>query len=321
MFGIRTSVIIALLSLLINGASAAGCGTANGPQQPGQGNRAGNKNAPPAPTPGGSENASGDIKILTQGAYNSVSESFVAVARDVETYKELRRLDDNLPILDADAFSRAAVVAAFLGQRRSGGFGVEITRAADGTVRIREATPPPGSMSTQALTTPYKIVSVPLENERPLRLELDKTWREGARPYKVSSGEFTMSGGFAGRSENMRLEGSLAVMRHANLATFIFDLKGMGAAKPRELREAATGIVQAGGELRLARFNAGSLVEPPANLLEANGQLTNNESDLTLTFASLPSNIADGFQGRGRLTATATGPPPPKRALNKESVM
>lgn len=321
MFGIRTSVIIALLSLMLNGASAAGCGASKGRQQSRQDNRAGNKNASPTPAPAEGEKVSGDIKILTQGAYNSVSESFVAVARDVETYKELRRLDDNLPILSADAFKQAAVVAAFLGQRRSGGFGVEIRRAPDGAVRINETTPPPGSMSTQALTTPYKIVQVPLESERPLRLELDKTWREGMRPYKVSSGEFTMSGGFAGRSENMRLEGSLSVMRHANLATFVFDLKGTGAAKARELREAATGIVQAGVEVRLARFNAGSLVEPPENLLEAKGQFSNNESDLTLSFESLPSGIADGFEGRGRLTATATGPPPPKRALNRESVM
>ncbi|HEX8773010.1 MAG TPA: protease complex subunit PrcB family protein [Pyrinomonadaceae bacterium] len=317
MFGIRTSVIIALLSLLLNGASAAGCGSGNAPQQSRQDNRAGNKNATPTPK----EGESGDIKILTQGAYNSVSESFVAVARDAETYRELRRLDDNLPILSSEAFKRAAVVAAFLGQRRSGGFGVEIKRSTDGALRINETKPPPGSMSTQALTTPYKIVLVPIENERPLRLELDKSWREGTRPYKVAAGEFTMSGGFAGRSENMRLAGSLAVMRHANLATFIFDLKGTGGSKVRELKEAATGLVQAGGELRLARFNAGSLVEPPENLLEAKGQFSNNESDLTLSFESLPSNINDGYQGRGRLTATATGPPPPKRALNRESVM
>ena len=321
MFGLRTSVIVALLSLMINGASAAGCGTGSTePQrQARQDNRAGNKNA--TPTPAKSEGMSSDIKILTQGAYNSVSESFVAVARDVETYQELRRLDDNLPILDAEDFNQTAVVAAFLGQRRSGGFSVEITRVANGAVRISEATPPRGSMTTQALTTPYKIVSVPVENERPLRLELGQTWRESMRSYKVASGEFTMSGGFAGRSENMRLGGGFTVMRHANLATFIFDLKGTGTAQARELKEAATGIVQAGVELRLARFNAGTLVEPPANLLLAKGRFNNNEGDLTLSFESLPSTVADGYRGTGRLTATATGPPPPRRATNRESVM
>jgi hypothetical protein len=320
MFGIRTSIIVVLLSLALNGAGAVGCGTST-EQQARQDKRAGNKNATPKPVPAGSENVSSDIKILTQGAYNSVSESFVAIARDAETYKELRSLDANLPVLTADAFNQTAVVAAFLGQRNTGGFGVEITRTADGAVRISEATPPPGSMTTQALTTPYKIVSMPVENERPLRLELGQTWRDGMRPYKVASGEFTMSGGFAGRSENMRLEGGFAVMRYASLATFIFDLKGTGAAKARELKEAATGVVQSGGQVSLARFNAGTLVEPPANLLAAKGQFNNNESDLTFTFESLPSTVADGYQGKGRLAATATGPPPPKRASNRESVM
>ncbi|HYY58559.1 MAG TPA: protease complex subunit PrcB family protein, partial [Pyrinomonadaceae bacterium] len=213
---------------------------------------------------------------------------------------------------------RSAVVAAFLGQRRTGGYGVEITRAADGTVRVAEKTPPKGSMTTQVLTTPYEIVSLPVEDETPLKLDVDKAWREGARPYKVTSGEFTMSGGFAGRSENFRLEGNLMVMRHANLATLVFDLKSAGGTKARELKEAATGVVRAGEEVRLARFNAGSLVEPPANLLSAKGQFSDNESGLTLAFESLPSTVADGYQGTGRLSAVATGPPPAKTALSGE---
>jgi hypothetical protein len=325
MFGIRTSILVALLSLTLNGASAVGCGTSA--DRLAQDNKqSGNKSATPSPrgvpsTREAEGNASGDIKILTQGAHISVSEPFIAVARDAETYAELRGLDDKLPALSADAFDRSAVVAAFLGQRRTGGYGVEITRAADGTVRVAEKRPPEGAMTTQALTTPYKIVSIPVENETPLKLDVDKAWREGARPYKVTSGEFTMSGGFAGRSENFRLEGNLMIMRHAGLATLVFDLKSAGGAKARELREAATGVVRGGEEVRLARFNAGSLVEPPANLLGAKGQFSNNESELTLAFESLPSNINDGYQGAGRLSAAATGPPPPKTALSGEGAM
>ena len=325
MLSIKASVIAALLSLAVNGATAAGCGTsgkqAGQNNQPSNNQQSNNKSAATAPTPGESVNVKNEVKILTQGAHNAVSESFIVVARDAETYAQLRSLDDNLPILSADVFRETAVVAAFLGQRRTGGFGIQITRTADGALRIAEAQPPPGSMTTQVLTTPYKIVSVAVEDEQPLRLDLDQTWRAQSRPYRVSEGEFTMSGGFAGRSENFRLEGGLHVLRHANLATFVFDLKGTGGAKARELKEVATGIVQADGGVRLARFNAGSLVEPPANLLEAKGQFTNNEGDVTLTFESLPSTVADGYQGKGRLKATATGPPPPKKALGGEAVM
>jgi PrcB C-terminal len=321
MFNLRTSLMVALLSLAINGASAAGCGQGAQQQSTQSNSGSSNMSAPAKPSDNGVGQASGEVKILTQGSYNLVGDPFVAVARDAETYQELRRLDDNLPIMNADEFKRIAVVAAFLGERRTGGYGVEITRASDGVVRINETTPPKGAMVTQALTRPYKIVSVPAENESRLKVVAGEAWRAAARPYKLSSGEFNMSGGFAGRSEDMKLDGTLTVMRHDNLATFFFDLKGTGGTKSRELAETATGIVKAGGEVSLARFNAGSLVEPPANLLKANGQLTNNENDLTLAFESLPSNISDGFQGRGRLSAVATGPAPQKRKTGRESVM
>ena len=319
MLDLKMSLAVALLSLATGGAGIAGCGT-GGQQNSAQTNRGANQNsATPKPSPvrsgGESGESGGDIKVLTQGSYNLVGEPFVAVARDAQTYQELRRLDDNLPILKEEEFKRIAVVAAFLGERRTGGYQIEMTRAPDGDVRVKETTPPKDAMLTQALTRPYKIVSVPVQDEGRLKVEVGEPWRSAARPYKLESGEFTMTGGFAGRRETMRLEGTMTVMRHDNLATIFFNLQGTGGAKARELKETATGIVQAGGgALRLARFNAGTLVEPPANLLTAKGEFTNNAANLTLALDSLPSNIADGYQGTGRLSATATGPPPPKKA-------
>jgi hypothetical protein len=326
MSGIRTSIIVALLSLIANGAAAAGCGTGAQQQRQQSAQQNGQSNDPhverlPTPPPAEKGNVNSDIKILTQGAHNLVSEAFIAVARDAETYQELRGLDDNLPILSADAFQGTAVVAAFLGQRRTGGYGVEITRSADGALRISESRPPQGAMTTQVLTTPYKIVSVPIENERSLQLDLGPTWRAEQRSYQITSGEFTMSGGFAGRSENIKLQGGFSTLRHATLATFIFDVKGTGGTKPRELKEVATGMVRENGAVSLARFNAGSLVEPPANLLKAKGQFTAQENELTLEFESLPSTVADGYQGTGRLAAKASGPAPPKKAQTKDDVM
>src|SRR5215210_7748884 len=145
MSGIKTSIVVALLSLTINGASAAGCNTGSVEQSAQNNKQTKNGGVPPSPSPVERENVNSELKVLGQGAHNRVRESFVAVARDAETYQELRRLDDNLPILDADAFNHMAVVAAFLGQRRTGGYSVQITRAADGTVRIIESSPPKGS--------------------------------------------------------------------------------------------------------------------------------------------------------------------------------
>ena len=321
MLDIRTSIVVALLSLTLNGASAAGCSAV---EQSAQNNRpTKNRNATPTPSPSPAErgNVNSEIKILSQGGHSSVSESFVAVARDAQTYSELRRLDDRLPELSSDLFNHSAVVAAFLGERRTGGFGIAFTRAPDGDVRIKETSPAEGTMTTQVLTTPYTIVSVPIENEKRLKIELDQTWKLSMRPYQVKAGEFTMTGGFAGRSENFKLEGGFNLMRQGNLATILFNVKSAGGTKARELKETMTGIIRGNGEASFARFNAGSLVEQPANLLSAKGQFTNNEGDLVLSLESLPSNVDDGYQGKGRLTATATGPPPPKRALNSQEVM
>lgn len=56
-------------------------------------------------------------------------------------------------------------VAVFLGQRRSGGYRVEVTgvRAEAGEIVLewRESPPGPGSMTTQALTSPWAVVTLP----------------------------------------------------------------------------------------------------------------------------------------------------------------
>ncbi|HVS51801.1 MAG TPA: protease complex subunit PrcB family protein [Opitutaceae bacterium] len=56
-------------------------------------------------------------------------------------------------------------VAIFIGERRTGGYGVEIvgTRPGDDRliVEFRETTPAPDAMVTQALTTPWAVALVP----------------------------------------------------------------------------------------------------------------------------------------------------------------
>lgn len=74
-----------------------------------------------------------------------------------------RRIGAAPPTID---LTRNAVIAAFLGQRSSGGHSVAVTRvelhgdAVHVWVRVRE--PGPGCMTTQALTSPYHVVSIPL---------------------------------------------------------------------------------------------------------------------------------------------------------------
>jgi hypothetical protein len=97
-------------------------------------------------------------------------------------------------------------------------------------------------------------------------------------------------------------------MREANLVTFLFNLQSKDGAKPRVLKDIASGVVQADGRVRVDNMNAGSFVDPPADALRATGLFAENEKKLSLTFESIPGQIADGFNGRGTLNADATSP-------------
>lgn len=279
------------------------------------------------PTPAGEENlettTSGEIKELAAGSYSSVAEPFIFVARDTQTYAALRQLHDKLPELDARFFNSHAVVAAFLGQRSSGGYGVLITRAGTtgAALRVSQKSPAKDSFNSMALTSAFQIVSVPVHEDRPLALELDAAWREAARPYKVAAGEFTRMGGFAGRRENSTLAGELGIMRHAQLATMFFALEGTGAEGRHALQDVASGTVTPEGTLTLARLDPGSLVPPPRHPLNARGQFAADEGKLSLSFEVLETKVNDGYGGRGKLEATATAPPRKKRAVDADNPM
>ncbi|HEX8457009.1 MAG TPA: protease complex subunit PrcB family protein [Pyrinomonadaceae bacterium] len=264
----------------------------------------------------------GEIRELAAGGYSSVRESFVAVARDAETYKSLRRLHDKLPELDASFFKANAVVAAFLGRRRSGGYGVQITSAGGARLlRITEKSPPKDAITTMALTSAFQIVSIAVGEEMPLALELDATWHEAARPYKVSTGQFTRLGGFAGRPERSTLAGDIRIMRHGDLATAFFTLEGRGEEGKHALQDVTTGTVNTEGAFNFTRLDPGSFVPPPRNPLRARGQFTDQESKLRLTLEAMEAKVNDGYGGQGTLEATATAPPPRKRAIDGDDPM
>ena len=61
-------------------------------------------------------------------------------------------------------FDKEVIVALFLGDKPSGGYDVQISRAEQSsdalTIYYREKSPSPGSMVTQALTQPFHIVRI-----------------------------------------------------------------------------------------------------------------------------------------------------------------
>jgi hypothetical protein len=313
---------VALLVALWAG-SAGGCGAqghGGGAQQPPSKTKP--DKTTPAPSPHARETpvpTNIELKELAAGAYSSVHESFVLVARDTQTYAALRALVNDLPDQPADFFRKQAVVAAFLGQRRSGGYGVEIKQTGRTQVSVSEHAPPKDAMTTMALTAPFRVIALPLEMDESLALTLDATWRARLRPYQIAEGGLTVFGGFAGRQSPSRLEGGFGVMRLGELATFIFDVRSTGGERAGRLVDTATGSVSADGQVSLPRLDSFGLSGALESPLRAKGQFSAGEQNLTLSFEVVPAkNISDNFGARGQFTANATAPAPASKALNDE---
>jgi hypothetical protein len=284
-------------------------------------NQSGNASAPvnrqPEKPDGGA--VKDDMKQLAQGQHSSIINAFIVAARDAETYGALRKVVTNLPELDKNFFESNLVVAAFLGERRTGGYSVRFTRTGGGSIRVEESTPPRDSMSAQVITYPFSVVAVPVNNQEPVAVEPGNAWRTMTRPYQVKDGEFTMSGGIAGRSEKFGIAGNIGVMREANLASFFFELQSKGGAKQRSLKDVVSGLVQTDGRIAIGKLSPGSFVDLPADAIRATGAFNANENELSLAFESIPGTVADGYNGRGSLNAGATAPAPKKKASSEDN--
>lgn len=245
-----------------------------------------------------------ELKTLAAGSHSSINDPFVAVIRDDQTYAKLRNLDANLPKLETDFFQANVVVAAFLGQRNTGGYSVEISREGAGGLRLVERKPGKGMMVPQMITSPFKIVALPSIGTTPIVIAFDSGWEARLQSYKVTSGSFTNSGGFTGTVEKYGVEGKVSVMREDGLATFNFMLKNVGETNEHLLVGMATGIVERSGDVTISKLGAFTFVSKPNSGLRARGGFADHDHTLSLEFSSLPPMIADGFAGAGTIEAT-----------------
>jgi hypothetical protein len=244
----------------------------------------------------------GDIKVLAEGFHSKITKPFVAVVRDAETYAALTALDENLPKLDGDFFKENVAIAAFLGERNTGGYSVEINRCG-GRICVDERSPGKSVMVPQVITSPFKLISLPASGIRPFSLDLDGPWRQSMRPYRITSGHFAMSGGFAATTKQFGLEGQVRSIHQDNFVTFAFEIFSHELTENRSLEGFETGLIRSKGEIAILRMTADSLIDSPNSGLKARGAFSEADNTLSLSFVSLPSMIADGYSGMGNIEA------------------
>ncbi len=256
----------------------------------------------------GGKVTSGEIKELATGN-NASFGSFVLIARDLETYDALRGASPELPQQSAQFFATHIVVAGFLGQRRTGGYSVEIVGGSDGSLRILEHAPAKGAKVKMSLSAPFQIVAISVDPDQPVALTLDDTWQKTLRDYRITSGELLITGGFAGIHQQRVLEGSIGIMRTGELATFVFDLRSQGGQDMKQLSDAGSCVVKM-GQVSLTRLNSSILTGAVDSPFEITGAFQNDERELKLSLETINApQISDNFTATGQLTAVAGGPP------------
>jgi hypothetical protein len=294
-----------ILILLLQAAQVLAC-SSEGPIQMGKSKKVAQK--PEAPK---GETVK-EIKLLSEGQLSPVADPFIAVARDVDTYSELRSSLKNLPDLDSDFFKSSAVIAIFLGTRNTAGFDVEISSSSANFV-IKEVPPPSDAMVAQMISRPFKVVSVPHKPGAPILLDFGKPWQDFSRPYKVSTGEFNMSGGIAGKQESYKLEGDITIIRFGSLGTVALSLRSAGSKKMRNLRDISTGVFQTDSAITIKRLSPGTLLDQPYSPFQARLNFLEPQKKVQLDLMSTPPAVNDGYSGLGRLEGTTDKPAPQRR--------
>ena len=113
------------------------------------------------------------LTSLAQETYSTAEAARRDAVRDPAAWSklwgEIQRTRMLPPPVD---FERQMVLVAALGERRSGGYAIEIVRAevVEGTlvVHVRETGPAPGAIRTMALTAPLHAVAI-RRNDLPVR--------------------------------------------------------------------------------------------------------------------------------------------------------
>jgi hypothetical protein len=241
------------------------------------------------------------IEQLATGNHSTVSDPFIFVARDVETYSLLRTILETLPKRDAKFFESSAVVAVFLGQRPTGGYGIDIVESHDASIRIAERRPPKGAMVTTVLTAPYKVVSIRSDQNKGLAFSMDERWQSALRRYRLTSGEVMVTGGFAGISKVLKPEGKIDILRAGDLFTLFFDIRG---PENHRLFDVASGKIDKGSKFSLKGLDAFGLAGAVNSPFRVLGEFSDQGRQLSLQLETVASpHVSDNFSASGSLQA------------------
>ncbi|MCP1728011.1 hypothetical protein J2T60_002011 [Natronospira proteinivora] len=111
------------------------------------------------------QNGSYEIEELARGSQSRESAERMMVVRDADTFERIWDLSDQRGERPAVDFDQSMVVAIFMGERRTGGYSVQVDEVRqdgdDIMVQVIMEEPGEGCMTTQAITRPFQLVLLP----------------------------------------------------------------------------------------------------------------------------------------------------------------
>jgi hypothetical protein len=110
-----------------------------------------------------------NVKVIAKGAFSGIQEPKQIVVTNATQWAELwqkhsvkREPKPQAPEID---FSKQTVLFVSLGEKRTGGYGVEIADVKKDNgkteVTVKTKSPKPGGFQIQAITAPFVIVAIP----------------------------------------------------------------------------------------------------------------------------------------------------------------
>jgi len=135
----------------------------------------------------------------------------------------------------------------------------------------------------------------------PVQLSLDERFNQRAQLYRINNGSFSVSGGFAGRTEQYKLVGKLQVMRLAGVVSIGFAMVSDGASREHSLRDCATGVAS-GDSVAISKLSRGTLIDSPSGDLTIHTKFA-EKNRLLIELTTGPVTVPDGYAGKGMIEA------------------
>lgn len=242
-----------------------------------------------------------ETETLAEGSQSKLTEPFIYIVRTQGDFENLKNLIDGFSTDKKIDFKKQAVIAAFAGTKSTGGYSVSITET-EGQPNVAIKNPPEDAIVTQALTSPYKVSVIPIDEENSLKVIASEEFQYQMKTYKVTASEFEFSGGFLGMHKKFQAEGIIKVMKSGNYITFAFNLWGKGKESNRKLFEMASGNLRE-DSANISRVEGGNFINKPHPPWNVSVKFSENKLLMEFRPGKRDYVVSDGYEGRGSLMA------------------